>query len=151
MDYRARGSWIGNVRGRLGKERVTAETLVYWFVYLALWECVAPQHYIKPLQHEYDSHSMHTFQIDRGIITYCIHLFYSDSSLLGHSINVQNEKWQPTSDFSETWYTCTVFHTKRVEKCFLFIVHFASFLQNQLSYGHVLCTMVLCSHAMMFY
>jgi len=25
----------------------------------------------------------------------------------GHSINVQHEKWQPTSDFSETWYTCS--------------------------------------------
>ena len=41
---------------------------------------MALQQYIKPLQHEYDSHSMYTF-IDRGIIAYCIHLFYSDSSL----------------------------------------------------------------------
>jgi len=23
-----------------------------------------------------------------------------------HKINVQHEKWQLTSDFSETWYTC---------------------------------------------
>jgi len=28
-------------------------------------------------------------------------------------------------------------------KMFLFIVHFASFLQNQLSYGHVLCTTMI--------
>ena len=28
-------------------------------------------------------------------------------------------------------------------KMFLFIVHFASFLQNQLSYGHVVCTTMI--------
>jgi len=40
MDYRARGSWIGNMRGRLGNcaKLVMAEvtSLVYWSVYLAL-------------------------------------------------------------------------------------------------------------------
>ena len=42
--------------------------------------------------------------------------------------------------FLRKWYS--VPHEES-RKMFLFIVHFASFLQNQLSYGHVLCTTMI--------
>ena len=77
MDYRARGSWIGNVRWQQGEAGYGGSDVT---CILAFISSVMRVRGPTAIYHEYDGHSMHTF-IDRGIITYCIHLFYSDSSL----------------------------------------------------------------------
>jgi len=58
------------------------------------------------------------------------------------------------ADFFHCSGMCVLGHNSDTAKCysvpheesrkmFLFIVHFTSFLQNQLSYGHVLCTTMI--------
>ena len=67
MDYRPRGRWIGNVRGRLGKAGYGGSDVACILV------CISSVMRVCGPTAIYDSHSMHTF-IDRGIVTYCIHL-----------------------------------------------------------------------------